>query len=393
MTTIQEMIDSPKFDVIHLVGGMKGAYRKVTGINVIESIDLAMFCRPNELMITTGIQLVNDEEALLNLISTAHSKRTAGFIINTGPYIPEIPQSVIHFANEHNYPIFQMDWEERIADLLKVTFEFITIYQQQHSSVETLLTNLLFHYDRFAETLQKQMEQHHYPNGAEIGVITCTTTSFQHKIDRYEGIIKAAFQKRYRHFLSAKIKNHLVFIINRGEVKTPNIPFSRTIEELYEEVIEKNDSLDLVVGMGNFYTNLRDISKSYDESQTVIHLAQLHNNRFILKYKEIGAYKILMGLPNRSIIETFRQDMLGRLYRYDELHNTDLTRFLRIFLEEDGSTSKIGEREFIHRNTVLYKIRKIETILDANLSNTFTKTNLYIAFMIEDILTKTSTNN
>lgn len=32
------------------------------------------------------------------------------------------------------------------------------------------------------------------------------------------------------------------------------------------------------------------------------------------------------------------------------------------------------------------KLKKIETLLDMDLSNPFTKTNLYIAFLIEDVL-------
>ena len=169
-------------------------------------------------------------------------------------------------------------------------------------------------------------------------------------------------------------------------MKTPNISFFKTANTIYEKVIEKNSSLDLIIGMGNFYSELQNVAKSYDESLTVIHLAQQHNNHFLYKYKDIGAYKIIKGVQDRSIIETFRQDILGRLDRYDQLHNTDLVNFLRIYLEENGSTAKLSERQFIHRNTVLYKIRKIETILDIDLNNTFSKTNISIAFMIEDVL-------
>ncbi|MBO1915177.1 helix-turn-helix domain-containing protein, partial [Microvirga sp. 3-52] len=94
-----------------------------------------------------------------------------------------------------------------------------------------------------------------------------------------------------------------------------------------------------------------------------------------------------MGVQNRTLIESFKQDMLGQLYRYDALHNTDYVTFLRIFLEENGSTSKISKRLFIHRNTVLYKIKKVERLLDMDATNPFTKTNLYMAFLIEDVLT------
>ena len=107
---------------------------------------------------------------------------------------------------------------------------------------------------------------------------------------------------------------------------------------------------------------------------------------FLIKFKDIGAYKIIMGIDNQELLEHFRQDTLGRLYHYDELRNTDFVSFLRIYLEENGSTNKISQRTFIHRNTVLYKVNKIEMLLDMNLDNTFTKTNLYLAFLIEDVL-------
>ena len=93
-----------------------------------------------------------------------------------------------------------------------------------------------------------------------------------------------------------------------------------------------------------------------------------------------------MGVQDRPIIEKFRHDMLGRLYQYDDLHGTDLVTFLRIYLEENGSTNKVSELQFIHRNTVLYKVNKISMILDIDLSNAYTKTNLLLAFLIEDVL-------
>lgn len=130
------------------------------------------------------------------------------------------------------------------------------------------------------------------------------------------------------------------------------------MEEIYERNISKNGYLDIIIGKGNFHKELENIRNSYEESLAVIHLAQLHNNRYLYKYKEIGVYKIIMAIQNQSLMKSFRQDMLERLYRYDELHNTDYVPFLRIFVEENGSTSRISERQFIHRNTVLYKIKK-----------------------------------
>ncbi|MEK4230189.1 PucR family transcriptional regulator [Solibacillus sp. FSL H8-0538] len=386
MGTIHKIVEGAQFPMLTLVAGYNGMYRKVTGINVVESIDLIMFCRPNELVVTTGINFPHQDASLEQLVKLAYSKKVAGFIINTGPYIPEIPKSVITFANEHEFPVFQMQWNRRVADLLKTTFQFIATHHQEQSNEEKTLSNLLFHYKYHSDFIEQNLAQLGFLQGTELAIITCTTIGAQSSIERYEVMIQFAFQNRYQRFLKLKYKNHLIFLIGRTQMKTPNIPFSKTVEDIYDKVTKKNGSLDIIIGKGNFHKELENVCKSYDESLTVIKLAQLHNNRFLYKYKDIGTYKLIMDVQNRALIESFNQDILGQLYHYDELHKTDYVSFLRIFLEENGSTSKISERQFIHRNTVLYKIKKIEMLLDMDLSNPFTKTNLYIAFLIEDVL-------
>lgn len=384
MGTIRKIVEGAQFPMLTLIAGHSGMYRKVTGINVVESIDLVIFCRPNELVVTTGINFSHQNTSLEQLVKLAFTKKVAGFIINTGPYIPNIPDSVITFANDHDFPIFQMAWDRRVADLLKTTFQFIATYQQEQATEDKVLFNLLFHYQQHADFIKENLAQLGCTQGTELAIITCTTIGAQNRIDSYEVMIQFAFQNRYKRLLKLKYKNHLIFLVNRAHINTP---FSKTVEEIYDKIIQKNGSLDIIIGKGNFHKEFENIRTSYDESLTVIQLAQLHNNRFLYKYKEIGAYKIIMGVQNRTLIESFSEDILGQLYRYDDLHKTDYRSFLRIFLEENGSTSKISERQFIHRNTVLYKIKKIEMLLDMDLSNPFTKTNLYIAFLIEDVLT------
>jgi len=386
MGTIGKIVEGALFPMLTLVAGQSGMYRRVTGINVVESSDLIMFCRPNELVVTTGINFPHQNTSLEQLVKLAYTKKIAGFIVNTGPFIPDIPESVISFANAHELPIFQMPWDCRVADLLKTTFQFIATHEQERSNEDQVLYNLLFNYKQHVDSTRQSLTQLGFPQGAELAIITCTTTDARSSIHRYEVLIQFAFQNRYKCYLKLKHKNHLIFLINRTQVTTFNSPFSKTVEDIYDKITQKNGSLNVIIGKGNFYEDYENIHNSYSESLTVIQLAQLHNNRFLYKYKEIGAYKIIMGVQNRTLIESFSQDTLGQLYRYDDLHNTDYVAFLRIFLEENGSTSKISERLFIHRNTVLYKIKKVELLLDIDATNPFTKNNLFMAFLIEDVL-------
>ena len=388
MITFQHFLDSRIFHMLVLRGGADGLNNEVSGINVIESVDLSKFCQANEIIISTGIHLSENTEALLELITALAQKRTAGLIINIGPYISKIPTEAITLANDLQFPIFEMEWRYRIADLLKLTFHFLNTHHERELTEEDLMRKLLFT-DVQDHSLEKALEHFGFSKEDEKGIIICTPSSETQEIKTYERIIQQAFSVRYKVFLHLFDNNQLIFLISRSHVQTPDIPFSRTVNSIFDQ-FQKEFSEDppFSIGMGNFYTEAKDLQKSFDEARTVTKLSQQHGNPNLYKYKEIGAYKIIMAVENRNLIQRFYDDMLGPLVQYDQMHNTNLKNFLRIFIEEDGSTSKISKREFIHRNTVLYKVKKIETLLDADLCTPFTKTNLSIAFMIEDILSK-----
>ncbi|UZN00750.1 hypothetical protein OL548_15580 [Lysinibacillus sp. MHQ-1] len=120
-----------------------------------------------------------------------------------------------------------MPWNYRIADLLKTTFQFIANHHQELSIEEKVLFNLLFHYKQNANAMKDQLAQLGFPQGRELAIITCTTVGTQASIDRYEVLVQFAFQNHYQRFLKLKHKNYLIFLIDKTQINTPNIPFSK----------------------------------------------------------------------------------------------------------------------------------------------------------------------
>ncbi len=60
---------------------------------------------------------------------------------------------------------------------------------------------------------------------------------------------------------------------------------------------------------------------------------------------------------------------------------------LSSYLKNDGSVKATSEQLFIHRNTVNYRLGKIEEITDMNLSSTSDRLQLTVGLMILHILT------
>lgn len=100
----------------------------------------------------------------------------------------------------------------------------------------------------------------------------------------------------------------------------------------------------------------------------------------------MGVYRTLMAIDDMEIVKEYYNELFEPLVRYDELNKTSLVEFLKVYFEESGSAVNTAERMFLHRNTVNYKIHKIEEILDCNLSDFDTKVELYIALKLSELI-------
>lgn len=95
-------------EVIHtnitVVAGHEGLSNMVSWVYMVETPETTTSLDGGEIAFTTGACL-NDQNTLFNLVSSIYSKKASGILLNIGPYIPKVPEDVIEFGNEHNFPI------------------------------------------------------------------------------------------------------------------------------------------------------------------------------------------------------------------------------------------------------------------------------------------------
>lgn len=75
------------------------------------------------------------------------------------------------------------------------------------------------------------------------------------------------------------------------------------------------------------------------------------------------------GLLPRTLSESalVAERILGPLLAYDREHETDLVRTLQVYLETDRSPSTTAERMFLHKQTVSYRITRIQQLTQRSL--------------------------
>ena len=69
----------------------------------------------------------------------------------------------------------------------------------------------------------------------------------------------------------------------------------------------------------------------------------------------------------------------------DESRGTDYLSFLKTYFDCNCNIKDTADKLFIHRNTAVYKIKKIDELLDCDLSDFEVCVNLYLAELLRSV--------
>ena len=159
----------------------------------------------------------------------------------------------------------------------------------------------------------------------------------------------------------------------------------KALKEIQETIKRRMDSLSVSVGIGNSYKDLKMMKQSLNEAELAIDSAKCQElDDTITKYKDIGIYGLLFSIPNRTVLENYYSEVLGKINNDNKDNN--LIEILETYLNENCNITVTAEKLFLHRNTLKYKIKKIEELLNCDLHNFNDCMKVKIALYINKVL-------
>ena len=122
--------------------------------------------------------------------------------------------------------------------------------------------------------------------------------------------------------------------------------------------------IDISISIGSFYEEHKNWWKSYEEAKDALFIGEkLGFNQKIFQYKELSLY-VLLSKMEPIIKETAVYNVYDKLKEKDS--TSYLQRTLNSYIRNDGNILKTSEELFIHRNTVKYRLEKIQKITGKN---------------------------
>lgn len=361
--SINEIYNRIRLFDVKLLAGQNGMNRSARWYHMVESLEISTFLTGNEIVFITGVAIKNAKE-LFEIIQSAHSRHACALVINLGPYIESISNSIIDFCNENDFPLFVVPWHIHMPEIMLSISTMLSESEKETDSSELseALTQAVFY-------PAKEKDYRLVLNNLGFGMNNILQIAFTEP--------NSAELPPIPHGCSAvrlNIKGKKIFAL---------CGFSKTELKKFLNLCAQN-SIPMYIGIS--VSNVSLLHKSYSSALALFeHRSALANYKNGIIFEDTGIFGLIMSVNDPTITERFYEESLGILRKYDKDYKSSCCESLKAYLMHNSSIKDASEELGVHKNTLLNRLHKVEELLDGDLSDLMFKCRLVTAFIIERI--------
>lgn len=153
------------------------------------------------------------------------------------------------------------------------------------------------------------------------------------------------------------IDEHSIVLIKELDDKADK----NEIEEVANTIVDMLNSeamLNVRVAYGIPVNELKDVSKSYKEAKMALEVGSIfYDYKRVISYEMLGIGRLIYQLP-QNLCRIFIKEIYGDT-KPEEIDEEILTTINK-FLENNLNVSETSRQLYIHRNTLVYRIEKLQ---------------------------------
>ena len=135
---------------------------------------------------------------------------------------------------------------------------------------------------------------------------------------------------------------------------------------------------------GTIAYSLREVSRSYKEAKMALEVAEIfYSSKTVLTYEELGIGRLIYQLPT-PLCEMFLKEVFGD-YDPGNLDDEILTTVYQ-FMENSLNLSETSRQLFVHRNTLVYRLEKLQKTIGLDIRQFEEAMTFKIAMMVSDYM-------
>lgn len=186
--------------------------------------------------------------------------------------------------------------------------------------------------------------------------------------------IREYLMQNLHHSLGIVYKDHIVLLIPESVLKN----------HLLEKSLSGYEAnIDYKIGISNPIPDLLDLKIYYEQAQNAVRIAEILKleDRLCL-YRRLFVYQILLLAGKETDLRYLCNPAILEMQAYDRQHHTEYLNDLELYLKCGKNISKTAKLACVHKNSMYYRISKLEEKFSLSLSDEDTCFSLQLSLKI-----------
>lgn len=373
-------VNNLKLDGMELIAGESGLNRIVSWFYLVQTRPYEDYMNYGNFALIVIDNVRFDFGELKKTMEELSGLGISGLAVSVEDDREMIPDRIIKRAEEMELPLFWVRWKgASFVDISQSIGNLIMESNILNKRTGDYLYNLLFGYsvnDRYVEKISGQFGLD-FSKPYRVGIIVVdrkygvNMEQDEHIYEYYanclnQEVIKMEGQPMFMRFL-----NKFVLLFEAREDKN--------IEKKLEIMLRRLDDNPQFRGviqstciLGAAYTEPSKFGQSYQEAKNLIAKKKKLPNpshKKVLSASTMGIYKYMFHSDDQGEIIEYCNNKLNKIEEYDHVNGTFLKETILAYYMNGFNTVKTAENLFIHRNSLMYRLRKIEELLEMELTD------------------------
>ena len=165
------------------------------------------------------------------------------------------------------------------------------------------------------------------------------------------------------------------------------LPKNQELKEAdYKRIQKLCAELDIYAGISNNFSDLIELSEYYKQALRAIEIGITYNqDPGLYIYSDYFMHHIANIFFQKESAKTYCHPIMEKLLKQDEENETELAETLYAYLICERNISAAADYLYIHRNTMTYRLKKIESLVNIDYDDPKERQYLIISYEMHKI--------
>jgi hypothetical protein len=141
------------------------------------------------------------------------------------------------------------------------------------------------------------------------------------------------------------------------------------------------------IGVSLPFSDIDSLKDHYQEAVDAFEIGvMLDPDIRIYTFEDYGIYVMFRTVSDNEDLSRYLHPALPKLAVYDRENGTNLELTLHTYLKCACNTTETAEALYLHRNSVIYRLHRVEDLCDIDLGDTDTRFRLRLSFAISNVI-------